>query len=187
MWQKPFYCISLVIFLALLLASMFWSYSLYLLLIIIPFMVIGIADTFSKNNILYNYPLIGHIRFIMEFISPEIRQYFLEDDKSGRPYNREQRDLIKKRAHGISETHPFGTEKDIKKQGFNFILHSLNVKNVPIETARIMVGGPQCTQPYLSSRLNISAMSFGALSSQAVLALNQGANLQNIICDMKPM
>lgn len=177
MWQKNFYFISMLVILVLLSASVIWPKSLYFFIPIAPIFLLGIIDTFSKNNVLYNFPVIGHIRFLMEFISPEIRQYFLEDDKSGRPYNRQQRDLIKKRAHGANGTHPFGTERDIKKEGFNFTLHSMDVKKVPLEAARIMVGGPQCKQPYDSSRLNISAMSFGALSSQAVLAMNKGAKL----------
>lgn len=177
MWQKQFYLISLLIVLAILSAATIWPKSLYFFILVVPIILLGIMDTFSKNNVLYNFPVIGHIRFLMEFISPEIRQYFLEDDKSGRPYNREQRDLIKMRAKGISGTHPFGTERDIKDEGFNFTLHSLDVKKVPLEAARVIVGGPQCKQPYSSSRLNISAMSFGALSSRAVLAMNKGARL----------
>ncbi|KTD66884.1 glutamate synthase [Legionella steelei] len=183
MWQKHFYFISIALLLIVFVSSIFWASSLYFLILVIPLIIIGVADSFSKNNVLYNYPLIGHIRYVMEFISPEIRQYFLEDDKSGRPYNRQQRELIKMRAHGMPGTHPFGTEQDIKKEGFDFILHSMAEKKVPPEASRIMIGGPQCKQPYSSSRLNISAMSFGALSSQAVLAMNKGAKLGGFLQD----
>lgn len=177
MWQRQYYFLSLFTLLIILCSAILRPHSLYLLILVLPIIILGIVDTFSKNNVLYNYPVIGHIRFIMEFISPEVRQYFLEDDKSGRPYNRQQRDLVKQRTHGESGIHPFGTEKDIKDEGFNFTLQSLHVKTVPIEAARIVIGGPQCTQPHSSSRLNISAMSFGALSSQAILAMNKGAQL----------
>jgi glutamate synthase domain-containing protein 2 len=177
MWQKYFYILSLIICLIVIELSFIWPASIYLFLIIVPLILLGIYDSFSKKNVLYNYPVIGHIRFLMEFISPEIRQYFLENDKSGRPYNREQRDLVNTRARGESGIHPFGTEQDIKVEGYNFTLHSMNVKKVSIETARVFVGGKNCKQPYNSSRLNISAMSFGALSSRAVLAMNKGAKL----------
>ncbi len=183
MWQKTFYFISIFLLVILTLLSIAWPATLYLFIIFIPLFCIGVKDTFSQNNVLFNYPVIGHIRYLMEFISPEIRQYFLEDDNSGRPYNREQRDLIKKRAKGYSGTHPFGTENDIKKEGYNFVLHSMSVKDVPQHASRTVIGGPDCTQPYTSSRLNISAMSFGALSSRAVLAMNKGAKLGNFSQD----
>lgn len=150
MWQKQFYCISLLVILTLWAASLIWPKSVYFFIVIVPVILLGISDTFSKNNVLYNFPVIGHIRFLMEFISPEIRQYFLENNKSGRPYNRQQRDLVKKRAQGVSGTHPFGTERDIKKEGFNFTLHSINVKKVPLEAARIMIGGPNANNPTIA-------------------------------------
>uniref|UniRef100_UPI00260A529D FMN-binding glutamate synthase family protein n=1 Tax=Oleiagrimonas sp. TaxID=2010330 RepID=UPI00260A529D len=109
--------------------------------------------------------------------SPEIRQYFLESDKSGRPYTRQERALIKSRAHGQEAVHPFGTEYDVDSNGYKLALHSIAVKKVPESAARVSIGGPQCEKPYDSSRLNISAMSFGALSSHAVMAMNKGAKL----------
>ena len=126
---------------------------------------------------LSNYPVIGHLRYMMEFISPEIRQYFVETDKSGRPFTRQQRGLIKARSYGGEAVHPFGTEYDVDESGYKLALHSIAVKKVPESDARVTIGGPQCTRPYDSSRLNISAMSFGALSSHAVLAMNSGAKL----------
>lgn len=177
MWQKQFYIISFVLCLVIIAASSVWPASLYLFLFIIPIIGIGIYDIYSKNNVLINYPIIGHIRYLMEFISPEIRQYFLEDDRSGRPYNREQRDLIEHRARGESGLHPFGTENDIKNENYNFIVHSIAVKTVPETATRVLIGNMNCDQAYNSSRLNISGMSFGALSSHAVLAMNKGAKL----------
>jgi hypothetical protein len=175
MWRIVFYFAS-AFALALdgILAIMYPS-ALYALIVIVPLIALGIYDIASSRNVLSNYPVIGHLRYIMEFISPEIRQYFLEDDKSGRPFNRQQRDLIKSRGAGGNGTHPFGTEYDIENSGYDFALHSIAVKQVPKLAERVMVGGPLCRQPYDSSRLNISAMSFGALSSHAVLAMNKGA------------
>ena len=89
--------------------------ALYALIVVLPLIALGMYDIASSHNVLSNYPVIGHLRYIMEFISPEIRQYFLEDDKSGRPFNRQQRDLVKSRGKGSKGTHPFGTEYDIDR------------------------------------------------------------------------
>lgn len=177
MWHKTFYVVSLLVLLILISVSLVWPSGWYLFILVIPLILKGIADTHSTNNVVYNYPVIGHIRYLMEFISPEIRQHFQEGDKSGRPYTREQRDLIKKRAAGFVGIHPFGTEKDLYHVNYRFALHSMDVKSVPETATRILIGGPQCSQPYLASRLNISAMSFGSLSSHAVLAMNKGARM----------
>jgi glutamate synthase domain-containing protein 2 len=155
----------------------YWPPVLFFLILVLPLIGLGIYDIISRHNVLSNYPVIGHLRYFFEFISPEIRQYFLEDDRSGRPYNRQQRNLVNARADGTGGTHPFGTEFDIRRKGYDFAYHSIGVKQVPEEAARIVVGGPHCRRPYSSSRLNISAMSFGSLSSRAVLAMNQGAKL----------
>lgn len=175
MWRYVFYALSTLALVAMAVLIPIDHAAAYALIVILPLIALGIYDIASPRNVLSNYPVIGHLRYIMEFISPEIRQYFLEDDESGRPFNRQQRDLIKARGAGSNGTHPFGTEYDVFKSGFDFALHSLDVKQVPKTAERISVGGPQCTQPYYSSRLNISAMSFGALSSHAVLAMNKGA------------
>lgn len=152
---------------------------LYLLFLVIPFIILGLYDLTSTHNILRIYPVIGHFRYAFEFIRPEIQQYFVATNESGRPYNREIRSLVYQRAKNLEDTHPFGTERDIDAQGFQFIQHSIAVKKVPEEAGRIMVGGEQCKQPYNASRLNISAMSFGAISKNAVYALNLGAKKGN--------
>ena len=152
--------------------------ALYALIVVAPLVLVGLYDIFvSHHNVLSNYPVIGHLRYMMEFISPEIRQYFVESDKSGRPYTRQQRGLIKARSYGGEAVHPFGTEYDVDEGGYKLALHSIAVKKVPESDARVSIGGPQCRRPYDSSRLNISAMSFGALSSHAVMAMNKGAKL----------
>jgi glutamate synthase domain-containing protein 2 len=177
MWRTVFYIVSIVALAAAIALTWVTTAGIWVLVFMIALIVLGISDITSNNNVLRNYPVIGHIRYWMEFISPEIRQYFLEDDKSGRPFNRQQRNLINQLADGDQGTHPFGTEYDIEASGYRFALHTIAVKDVTADAARVTIGGPQCTQPYSSSRLNISAMSFGALSSRAVLAMNKGAKL----------
>ncbi len=151
---------------------------LWLLLIVLPYGLLGLWDIFgSKSNVLINYPVIGHARYALEFISPEIRQYFIETNQSGRPFNRLQRGLVYTRAAGAPDTLPFGTQYDVEDVGYHRANHSLAPKHVDKSNARVDVGGKDCTQPYNASRLNISAMSFGALSPNAVRALNNGARI----------
>ncbi|MDN6180166.1 MAG: FMN-binding glutamate synthase family protein [Halomonas subglaciescola] len=138
---------------------------------------IGAWDLNSTSNVLRNYPVIGHMRYLFEFIRPEMRQYFFESDVSGRPFNRAQRDIVNGRAKGSGDTSPFGTRRDMEDTGFHFVQHSMTPKSVHIRYARLTIGNAQCAKPYDSSRLNISAMSFGSLSGNAVEAMNKGAKL----------
>ena len=133
----------------------------------------------KKHTILRNFPVLGHIRYFLEFFRPEIQQYFVADDRSERPFDREKRTLIYERAKNARDTVPFGTTRDVDSVGYEWILHSLVPKHVSEVTSHIQVGGPQCTKPYLASRLNISAMSHGALSPNAIRALNAGAKIGN--------
>ncbi len=149
-----------------------------------PLVVLGLLDaTHSRHNVLRNYPVVGHLRYFAEFIRPNIQQYFINTNQSGRPYPREIRDLVDARACGAEALLPFGTQHDVLSTGDEFSYHSLHVKHVPEEDGRVLVGGPDCKQPYLASRLNISAMSFGALSSNAVIALNTGARMAGCFHD----
>ncbi|MGO1462208.1 MAG: FMN-binding glutamate synthase family protein [Marinobacter sp.] len=145
--------------------------------------IVGAQDLRSKHNVLRNYPILGHIRYLLEFVRPELRQYFFESGQSGRPFNRDQREIVNKRADGLPDTEPFGTTRDVGGAGYDFAQHSITPRDVDPQYARLMIGGPHCTKPYHSSRLNISAMSFGALSSNAVLAMNKGAMLGNFAQD----
>jgi glutamate synthase domain-containing protein 2 len=175
-----FYIISIVGLLAVTIGYQFFESSIYLLFILIPYIIIGIHDVFStKHTILRNYPVIGHLRYLLEKISPEIQQYFIETYESGRPYSRETRSLIYRRAKGVDDTIAFGTQREITQAGYEFSYHSILPVEVPESTARIIVGGKDCTQPYEASILNISAMSFGALSPNAILALSKGAKEGN--------
>ena len=137
--------------------------------------VLGVYDLRqSKRSILRNYPIIGHIRFMLEYVRPEIRQYFIESDNESAPFSRSQRSLVYQRAKGDPDKRPFGTQLDVHAEGYEWINHSLAPTTLPSHDFRITVG-PDCAQPYAMSVFNISAMSFGALSANAILALNAGA------------
>src|SRR5688500_9863205 len=137
---------------------------------------LGFRDTQqTRHSVLRNYPVIGHVRFVLEFIRPEIRQYFIEGDREAMPYSRQQRSLVYQRAKGQQDKRPFGTQLDVHATGFEWINHSIAPTTLAGHDFRIAVGGERCTQPYSASVFNISAMSFGSLSANAILALNEGA------------
>ena len=131
----------------------------------------------TRHSLLRNYPIVGHIRFLLEEIRPEIRQYFAESDTDGQPFSRSERTLAYERAKVALDKFPFGTELDVNAASFEWLNHSIAPKPVAAEPFRTAVGGPSCLQPYSISVLNISAMSFGALGAKAILALNLGARL----------
>ena len=157
------------------------------LLVLGALVALGIYDLRQdRHAILRNYPIIGHLRFALEYIRPEIRQYFIESDREAAPFSRAQRSLVYQRAKGEPDNRPFGTQLDVGVQGYEWINHSMAPTKLASHDFRIWVGGsPEqpspsaspCTQPYSMSVFNISAMSFGALSANAVLALNQGAKM----------
>ncbi|KJK15308.1 FMN-binding glutamate synthase family protein [Pseudomonas sp. 2(2015)] len=139
--------------------------------------LVGLNDLRQSHHaVRRNYPILGNIRYLIETIRPEIRQYLLEGDDDKLPFSRAQRSLVYARAKNESAEKAFGTLNDVYRPGFEFISHSM----LPVETPdpasfRINIGGPQCRQPYSASIFNISAMSFGALSANAIAALNKGA------------
>jgi glutamate synthase domain-containing protein 2 len=130
-----------------------------------------------RHSVLRNYPVIGHLRFLLEFIRPEIRQYFIESDSEAAPFSRQQRSLVYQRAKGDADNRPFGTQLDVQGAGYEWINHSLAPSQLADHDFRITIGadGSSCSQPYSASVFNISAMSFGSLSANAILALNAGA------------
>ena len=158
------------------------------LLLFAALIALGIHDLVqTKRSVLRNYPIIGHLRFMLEFIRPEIRQYFLESDNEATPFSRAQRSLVYQRAKGEQDKRPFGTQLDVHAEGYEWINHSMLPTHVDSHDFRLWIGGtPEeaaarspdsglCTQPYHASVFNISAMSFGSLSANAILALNAGA------------
>src|SRR5262245_12705568 len=137
----------------------------------------------TKHSLRRNYPILANIRFVLEKIRPEIRQYFLESDTDGVPFNRSKRAIVYQRAKGQLDKRPFGTHQDVYGADFEWINHSLMPLPPSNHDFRILVGGPNCRQPYSLSLFNISAMSFGALSANAIRALNKGAKLGNFAHD----
>ncbi|MFN5829001.1 MAG: FMN-binding glutamate synthase family protein [Rhodobacterales bacterium] len=132
----------------------------------------------THHAVLRNYPIAGHLRFLLEGVRPEIRQYFFEGDKDGAPFSRDKRALVYQRAKRALDKRPFGTQYDVYGDQYEWLHHSIAPRPVSPDPHRVIIGhsGP-CTQPYSASVLNISAMSYGALSANAVLALNRGAKL----------
>ena len=146
--------------------------------------VLGIYDLAQRRHaVLRNYPLSAHIRFILEEIRPEIRQYFLESEKDGTPFSRDKRAIVYQRAKQALDKRPFGTQNDVYSSGYEWLHHSIAPRPVSKEPFRIVVGGPDCRTPYSASIFNISAMSFGALSPNAIRALNIGARKGNFAHD----
>ncbi|HET8552921.1 MAG TPA: FMN-binding glutamate synthase family protein [Gammaproteobacteria bacterium] len=159
---------------------------LYGLILPLPLTLIGLYDLAQReHNVVRNYPILAHIRFMAESIRPQIRQYFVESDTDGKPFDHNERKIIYQRARGITDAKPFGTELDVYGDGFEWINHSISPKTDPDpdRMPRIDIGGPQCDRPYSASVFNISAMSFGALGSHAIMALNKGAKLGNFAHD----
>ena len=141
-------------------------------------LALGIYDVRqTQRSILRNYPILGHMRFLLEYIRPEIRQYFIESESEAAPFSRSQRSLVYARAKGESDKRPFGTQMDVHVVGYEWLTHSMQPSRLSVDDFRVTVGGPSCAQPYAMSLFNVSAMSFGALSANAILALNQGAKM----------
>ena len=154
------------------------AWTLWPALILAGLGLLGIRDLVqTRHAILRNYPIIGHLRFFFEKIRPEMRQYFFEGDTDGRPFPRERRAIVYQRAKRDLDKKPFGTQGDVYTEGHEWMLHSIAPAPVAKDLFRIKIGGPDCTQPYNASVLNISAMSYGALSANAIRSMNLGAKM----------
>ena len=136
----------------------------------------------TRHSVLRNYPVIGHLRFLLEFIRPEMRQYFIEGDNEAAPFSRQQRSLVYQRAKGQADKRPFGTQLDVGAVGYEWINHSMLPTHLATHDFRVLIGAGRA-QPYSASIFNISAMSFGALSANAIMALNTGAKRGNFAHD----
>jgi len=173
-----FFIISTLVVCLLTLACLIWPVAVWGFLIIAPIFCLGLYDIFQKRKtVLRLYPVIGHLRYFFESIRPEIQQYFVESDTNGAPISREFRALVYQRAKKEIDTRPFGTLFDVYRDGYEWVNHSINPHPVTTHNPRIRFGGPDCQKPYDASLLNISAMSYGALSKNAILALNKGAKM----------
>ena len=177
--RQIFTAVSIVITLIIIGISFLWSPILWLFFLVIPLVLMGIVDiTQKKHAIRRNFPVIGRARYLLESIRPEIMQYFVETDTEGRPLDRGTRSMIYQRSKNVMDTVPFGTQMDTYEAGYEWMNHSMYAGRMKVdEDPRVMIGGEYCTQPYSASLLNISAMSYGSLSKNAVLAMNGGAKL----------
>lgn len=142
------------------------------------FALLGLRDLMqSRHAILRNYPIAAHLRFLLENIRPEMRQYFFEADKDGTPFPRDKRAIVYQRAKKQLDKRPFGTQYDVYEGRYEWLHHSIAPKPVSKEMPRIIIGSDQCSQPYSASVFNISAMSYGSLSANAIRSLNRGAKI----------
>jgi len=156
--------------------SIGWPVALWSWTVLVPFAVLGVIDMRQQaHSIRRNFPVIGHLRYLLESLRPEIHQYFIESDSDANPISREKRSIVYQRAKGALDTLPFGTRRDVYRIGYEWINHSLRPCELPEAAPRVSIGDGSCGRPYEASLLNISAMSFGALSKNAILALNEGA------------
>lgn len=180
--RQIFIILSIAVSAAILLLGLISPYFLLIFVVVAPVILIGVIDiTQKRQSIRRNFPVIGNFRYMLEKVRPEIMQYFVETDTEGRPINRLFRSVIYQRAKRENSTSPFGTQWDVYHPGYEWIDHSVYAAN-PSDLEpeqRILVGGRDCAKPYLASRLNISGMSFGSLSKNAVLAMNKGAKIGN--------
>jgi glutamate synthase domain-containing protein 2 len=147
-------------------------------LVLLPLVAVGIHDLVQRSHaILRNYPIIGHIRFMLEAVRPELRQYLIEDERDPVPFSREHRALVYRRAKNVQDSQPLGTVKDVNAVGYGWISHSIRPATISDSNFRVRIGGPDCLQPYSASVLNISGTSFGAMGANAIMAFNAGAKL----------
>ncbi|MDZ7667959.1 MAG: FMN-binding glutamate synthase family protein [Gammaproteobacteria bacterium] len=160
-------------------AAWFEPAALWSLAVIGPLAALGFRDGLQREHtVLRNFPIIGHMRYVMERFRPEIQQYFIENNVDAFPVEREMRAIVYQRAKGELETKPLGTQRDVYRVGYEWASHSLAAHHNLDTPQRVAIGGPDCRRPYDASLLNISAMSYGAISTRAILALNQGARLE---------
>ena len=178
--RRLFVISSSLILAIIVIVGIFFPPTLWLLVVAGPLIALGWVDyTQDQHSIRRNFPVLGHMRYFFEAIRPEIYQYFIESDTEGVPFDRSQRTVVYQRAKAVRDTVPFGTLEDVYEVGYEWVNHSLGPVHADIDKMRVTVGGPDCKQPYSSSLLNISAMSYGSLSRNAVLAMNQGAKIGN--------
>ncbi|MFN6088332.1 MAG: FMN-binding glutamate synthase family protein [Cyclobacteriaceae bacterium] len=178
--RKLFIISSILVSAIFIVWSFFWIDTLLAFVIIIPIIYMGVVDMIqTKQSIRRNFPVLGRLLYVFEDLRPKIQQYFVESDTDGAPINRNERSVIYQRAKKQTDTIPFGTQLDVYAEGYEWITHSIAPKDFHKmdHSPRIRFGGKECSQPYDMSVLNVSAMSFGSLSKNAVLSLNAGAKI----------
>lgn len=180
--RKTFIYFSIIIVLVILILSLINYSFLYFYIFVIPLISLGIIDLVQqKHSIRRNFPLFGRLRYFMEELRPKLYQYFVESDTNGAPFNRLQRTLVYQRSKKMEDTMPFGTQLNVYSEGYEWINHSLHARSLKNleHNPKVRVGSSQCKLPYNASMFNISAMSYGALSKNAIMALNLGAKMGN--------
>ena len=179
--MRKIFVISCVVVSALILLwAYFWIEALFAFIIVGPLIYMGFVDMAqSRQAIRKNFPLLGRLRYVFEDMRPKIQQYFVESDTDGTPLNRNERSVIYQRAKKQVDTIPFGTQLNVYAEGYEWMTHSINPQdhNKLDHHPRVKVGNKDCKQPYNASVLNVSAMSFGSLSPNAVESLNLGAKI----------
>ena len=179
--MRKIFVVSSVMIIALILVwAWFWIDALFALILVVPFIYMGFVDMAQERQaIRRNFPLLGRLRYVFEDMRPKIQQYFVESDTDGAPINRNERSVIYQRAKKQIDTIPFGTQLNVYAEGYEWMTHSINPldHNKLDHNPRVRVGNKDCKQPYDASVLNISAMSFGSLSANAIEALNAGAKI----------
>ncbi len=176
---KKFSILSIV---SILIIGYFWRPAFWAFTVVLPLVILGGYDMIQKSHaIMRTFPLVGRGRYWMEWLRPKIYQYFVESDIDGRPFNRTERSVIYQRAKKEVDTTPFGTQLDVYEEGYEWMNHSIAARNFNslAQDPRVTIGGTACKHPYSASIYNVSAMSFGSLSTNAVLALNGGAKIGN--------
>ncbi len=174
--RREFLIGSVLLIALMAIGTWFWAPTAWSMVVLGPLLVAGFYDYFqTPHAIRRNFPLLGRFRYWLEAIRPEINQYFVESNTDGTPFNRDERSLVYQRAKHALDTMPFGTRLNVYQDGYEWVNHSMAPTHVNPKDMRVMVGGPDCAQPYSASILNISAMSYGSLSGNAIQALNGGA------------
>jgi glutamate synthase domain-containing protein 2 len=174
--RTRFLQIAALLILSVALAGLVWAPAWWIYLFLVPVVGLGLYDSLqTRHAIQRNFPVVGHFRYLLESIGPELHQYFIENATDGTPIDRTKRTYVYSRAKLEHQVHPFGTELDLTEVGYAFMAHSMFPVAHLHPPPRIRIGGPHCTQPYEASVFNIAAMSFGSLSKPAVEALNRGA------------
>ncbi len=157
-------------------ASWFWVFLISVLLLT------GLFDVAQRQHtVLRNFPVLGHLRYLLEMIRPEIQQYFIENDTGSDPISRVYRSVVYQRSKGVLETVPFGSQLDFYARDYQWLNHSSFPVDIENSDFRVTIGNAQCTQPYSTSLFNISGMSYGSVSRAAVLALSKGASLAGCV------
>ena len=174
--RKYFWMISAGLFVFHAVSFFVSPWMLSFMFVTVPLFVVGVNDIRqTKQSIRRNFPVIGHMRYIFEMIRPEINQYFIESNTDGTPFSREERSVVYQRSKKVTDTVPFGTQRNVYEEGYEYVPHSISPVHVDPKGLRVMVGGKDCRKPYDASIFNISAMSYGSLSQNAIRALNGGA------------